>query len=70
MDAFFAANFQKGGISVAQQPAFNDYYYGNEADQYTFYRLPKALFTDNRYKTYQMERKYCTALCLTAWDCQ
>jgi hypothetical protein len=26
------------------------YYYGNEADQYTFYRLPKALFTDDRYK--------------------
>lgn len=27
-----------------------DYYYGNEADQYTFYRLPKVLFTDTRYK--------------------
>jgi len=27
-----------------------DYYYGNEADQYTFYRLPKALFTNARYK--------------------
>ena len=26
------------------------YYYGNEADQYTFYRLPKALFTNPRYK--------------------
>ena len=26
------------------------YYYGNEADQYTFYRLPKALFTNTRYK--------------------
>jgi len=26
------------------------YYYGNEADQYTFYRLPKALFTADRYK--------------------
>ena len=26
------------------------YYYGDEADQYTFYRLPKALFTNNRYK--------------------
>ena len=26
------------------------YYYGNEADQYTFYRLPKTLFTNNRYK--------------------
>jgi len=27
-----------------------DYYYGNEAEQYTFYRLPKALFTNDRYK--------------------
>jgi len=27
-----------------------DYYYGNEANQYTFYRLPKALFTNDRYK--------------------
>jgi len=26
------------------------YYYGNEADQYTFYRLPKALFTNPRFK--------------------
>ena len=28
----------------------NDYYYGNEAEQYTFYRLPKALFTNTLYK--------------------
>ena len=27
-----------------------DYYHGNEADQYTFYRLPKALFTNARFK--------------------
>ena len=26
------------------------YHYGSEADQYTFYRLPKALFTNERYK--------------------
>ena len=26
------------------------YYYGNEAEQYTFYRLPKALFSNDRYK--------------------
>ena len=28
----------------------NAYFYGNEADQYSFYRLPKALFTDVRYR--------------------
>ena len=27
-----------------------DYHYGNEAEQYTFYRLPKLLFTADRYK--------------------
>lgn len=28
----------------------HDYYYGCEAEQYTFYRFPKALFTNDRYK--------------------
>jgi hypothetical protein len=32
------------------QPQPYGYYYGNEADQYTFYRLPKALFANERYK--------------------
>ncbi len=27
-----------------------NYYYGNEADQYSFYRIPKVLLTDRRYK--------------------
>ena len=25
-----------------------DYYYGNEAKQYSFYRIPKTLLTDPR----------------------
>jgi hypothetical protein len=29
---------------------YHTYFYGNEADQYTFYRLPKILFTHERYK--------------------
>jgi len=41
---------EKEVISMAQPPLPYDYYYGSEADQYTFYRLPKALFTDSRYK--------------------
>ena len=45
------------------------YYYGNEAEQYTFYRLPKALFTDNRYKDLSDGAKILYALCLTAWGC-
>lgn len=27
-----------------------DYYYGKEAEQFTFYRLPKAIITDDRFK--------------------
>ena len=33
------------------QPIEHDYYYGSEAEQYTFYRFPKSLFTNDRYKT-------------------
>ena len=31
------------------QPLKLDYFYGGEADQYSFYRIPKVLFTDPRY---------------------
>ena len=34
-----------------------DYYYGNEAEQYTFYRIPKALFTDEHYANLSLEAK-------------
>lgn len=27
-----------------------DFYYGQEAEQFAFYQLPKALITDNRFK--------------------
>ena len=27
-----------------------DFYYGRESEQFTFYRLPKALITDERFK--------------------
>ncbi len=32
-------------------------HYGNEADQYSFYRIPKAFFTDSRFKNVQVEAK-------------
>jgi len=35
--------------NLGQSSPYN-YYYGNDAEQSTFYRLPKALFTDDRYK--------------------
>ena len=41
-----------------------DYYYGNEAEQYSFYRIPKVLFTDSRFKTVSVEAKVLYGLLL------
>lgn len=41
-----------------------DYYYGNEAEQYSFYRIPKALFTDPRFKGVSVEAKVLYGLLL------
>lgn len=41
-----------------------DYYYGNEAEQYSFYRIPKILFTDNRFKAVSVEAKVLYGLLL------
>ena len=34
-----------------------DYFYGAQADQFTFYRIPKALFVDERFKPISAEAK-------------
>ncbi|MDE7245336.1 MAG: replication initiator protein A [Oscillospiraceae bacterium] len=41
-----------------------NYYYGNEADQYSFYRIPKTLLTDPRYKGVTIEAKVLYGLLL------
>lgn len=41
-----------------------EYYYGNEADQYSFYRIPKALFTDKRFGSLSVEAKVLYGLLL------
>lgn len=41
-----------------------DYYYGSEADQYSFYRIPKVLLTDPRYKGVSIEAKVLYGLLL------
>ena len=41
-----------------------DYFYGNEAEQYSFYRIPKTLFTDRRFKSVSMEAKVLYGLML------
>ena len=40
------------------------YFYGREAEQYSFFRIPKALFTDERYKPLSMESKMLYGLML------
>ena len=41
-----------------------DYFYGAEAEQYSFYRIPKTLFTDSRFKSVSMEAKILYGLML------
>ena len=41
-----------------------DYYYGNEAEQYSFYRIPKILFTDPLFKGISVEAKVLYGLLL------
>lgn len=41
-----------------------DYFYGREAEQYTFYRIPKVLFTDARYHSVPAEAKLLYGLLL------
>ena len=41
-----------------------NYFYGNEAEQYSFYRIPKILFTDPRYQSVSVEAKVLYGLLL------
>ena len=41
-----------------------DYFYGGEAEQFSFYRIPKVLFTDSHYKTVSVEAKVLYGLML------
>ncbi|MCM1064697.1 MAG: replication initiator protein A [Eubacterium sp.] len=45
-------------------PLTLDYYYGNEAEQYSFYRIPKVLFTDRRFRGVSVEAKVLYGLLL------
>ena len=40
------------------------YFYGKEADQYSFYKIPKLLFTDNHFKKVSVEAKVLYGLML------
>lgn len=41
-----------------------DYYYGAEADQFSFYRIPRALIKDNRFKDLSSDAKLLYGLML------
>lgn len=41
-----------------------DYYYGREAEQFNFYRIPKVLFTDKRFSKISVEAKVLYGLLL------
>ena len=41
-----------------------DYYYGEQAEQFSFYRIPKLLFTDKRFKMISAEAKILYGLLL------
>ena len=40
------------------------YFYGREAEQYSFYRIPKLLFTDDYFKKISVEAKVLYGLML------
>ena len=41
-----------------------DYFYGDQAEQFVFYRIPKALFTDPYYKDISSDAKILYGLLL------
>lgn len=43
----------------------NKYFEKNEAEKYVFYKIPKALFTDQKYCSVSTDAKCCTHCCLT-----
>ena len=34
-----------------------DYFYGSQSDQFAFYRIPKVLFTEERFKALSTDAK-------------
>jgi len=41
-----------------------EYYYSHQSEQFTFYRIPKSLFTDERFSTLSTDRKVLYGLML------
>lgn len=58
----FRTNYAKEEI-MEKKMTFN-YFYGTEADQFSFYRIPKALFTDSYFKDLSSDAKILYGLML------
>lgn len=41
-----------------------DYFYGHQSEQFTFYRIPKVLFIDSKFKKISIEAKLLYGLFL------
>ncbi len=50
---------------MAAETSF-DYYYGDESNQFSFYRIPRQLVTGDRFKRLSTEPSCCTACCWIA----
>lgn len=50
--------------------AMLDYFYGDEAEQFTFTGYPKCCSLTPATGAYLPTPKSCTGLCLTVWGCQ
>ena len=46
------------------EPGALDYFYGTEVEQYTFYRIPKVLFTDPGFRRMTADAKILYGLML------
>ena len=52
---------------MEKKMTFN-YFYGTEADQFSFYRIPKALFTDSYFKDLSSDAKILYGLMLWIFE--
>ena len=52
------------GFQRSVTEAMHDYFYGAEAEQFSFYRIPKVLFTEGRFRSVSAEAKVLYGLLL------
>lgn len=65
MVCFFIQILKFGGVMMDDKIKMRfDFYYGKEAEQFNFYRIPKLLFTDNRFSKVSIEAKVLYGLLL------